>query len=462
MGPVQVGVRVHHLGLDPQAELHAAVPHVVHQPVQPAGPHRLVDLPVAQPRPVAAPGGEPAVVQDVPFRADAGGGVREGRQRVELVPEIHRFPHVEGDRARGTRMGGLGAQVPVELRGQAVQPVLARGEVDPGRGVGLAAGQADLPGKQQLPAADRRQARQHPPRGRGRAPVHHAQSGGHPFDPVHRVTAPRHVHPEHLAVAEPEAGYARDHDRGRVVPGVAAAALAQPQPVAELVPLRDALRGLPPGEVQDLAGPAGQREDHLQAVHHIRLAAGIGHRVPDPDRPAGDRVGLGHQAQAGDGVLGLDQRPPLTGLPPDRLEPGRPVTTGGGMAARVQPVPGQSRPAEPALTVLGQQRAGAGRPQQGRGVARLQPAAGHRAGPHRGQRPRLREQDQPGPGRDVRIRDQPRSRVPGRSGPACRIPAPGHPAPPHAIPGHPIPGEGLSIITGGHSGSDLRPGRTVR
>ena len=57
--------------------------------------------------------------------------------------------------------------------------------------------------------------------------------------------------------------------------GMTAAAFAQPQPVAEPMPLRDPLGRLPSGEVQDLADPPGQREDHVQAVHHVRLAAGL-------------------------------------------------------------------------------------------------------------------------------------------------------------------------------------------
>jgi hypothetical protein len=78
---------------------HAEVPYVVGEPVQAAGPDRLVDLPVTQARRVVAAAGEPAVVEDVPFHADAGGPVRQRRQGGELVPEVDRSPHVEVDRA---------------------------------------------------------------------------------------------------------------------------------------------------------------------------------------------------------------------------------------------------------------------------------------------------------------------------------------------------------------------------
>jgi hypothetical protein len=110
----------------------------------------------------------------------------------------------------------------VELGGQAVQPVAARREIDPGRGVGLAPGQDDLTGEQQFTAADGA----HPWLATDRA-----QAGGDPFDAVHRVPAPGDVHPEHLAVAEAEAGDAGHDHGGRVMPGVPPAALTQPQPV---------------------------------------------------------------------------------------------------------------------------------------------------------------------------------------------------------------------------------------
>src|SRR5262249_7726155 len=62
VGPVQIGVRVDHLRLDPQAELHAAGAYVVCELVQSAGPDVFIDLPVAQAGVVAAASGEPAVI----------------------------------------------------------------------------------------------------------------------------------------------------------------------------------------------------------------------------------------------------------------------------------------------------------------------------------------------------------------------------------------------------------------
>jgi hypothetical protein len=123
--------------------------------VQPAGPDGLVDLPVTQAGLVAAASGEPAVVEDVPFHPEVGGDVGQRRQLGEVMAKVDGFPDVEVDRPGRARVRGQRAQVAVELGRQAVQPVGAGGrQVDPGRGVGLALGQGDLAGQQELAAAD--------------------------------------------------------------------------------------------------------------------------------------------------------------------------------------------------------------------------------------------------------------------------------------------------------------------
>ena len=79
MGPGGVGVDVDHLGLDPQAELHAEPAHVVDERVQALGPHVGVDGPVAEPGRVAAASAEPAVVEDEAVDPDRGGDVGQLR-----------------------------------------------------------------------------------------------------------------------------------------------------------------------------------------------------------------------------------------------------------------------------------------------------------------------------------------------------------------------------------------------
>ena len=262
-------------------------------------------------------------------------------------------------------MRGPRAQVAVELGGQVVQAGPGGREVDPRGGVRLALGQGDLARQQQLAAADggRSSRRPDPPRPRPPLPGH-AQAGRHPLDPVHGVAAPRDVQAVDLAVAEGEAGHAGDQDGGRVVAGVAAAAFAQPQPVADPVPLRDALGGLPPGEVEDLPDPARQREDHLQAVDDVGLAAEVGQRVPGPDRAARHRLDLGHQPQAGGLVRGLDPGPAAVVLGPHRQEQRRPVAPGHRVArvavsSRCPDSPGRPNQPSPCCGSSGHGRAAA-------------------------------------------------------------------------------------------------------
>ena len=186
-----------------------------------------------------------------------------------------------------------------------------------------------------------------------------------------------------------------------------AAAFAQPQPVGEPMALRDAFGGRPPGEVEHLAHPAGQREDEFQAVHQVRQAAGVGQCVPAVDRAARHRFDLGDQPQPGHGVRGLDAGPVLVVLDPGGPEARRPVAPGRRVtAAGVQAMASQAGPAEPPRPGLGQQRARPGRGQQRGGVAGLEPGGGHRPGPHGRQCSWPGEQDQPGPACCTRLRDQ--------------------------------------------------------
>ena len=112
----EVAVGVDHLGLDPEAELHAELAHVVDQRMQALRPDVFVDEPVAETGRVVAPTGEPAVVEHEAFDADVGRGIRQSRQLVEGVVEVHGLPRVEGDGAGATRM--LRPRAPL-LRGSA-------------------------------------------------------------------------------------------------------------------------------------------------------------------------------------------------------------------------------------------------------------------------------------------------------------------------------------------------------
>ena len=235
-------------------------------------------------------------------------------------------------------MRGQRADIAVELRGQAVQSVPGGGEIHPRRGVALARRQGHFAGQQQFAAADGRQSGPQPFLRAGFIRAD-AQAGRHPLDAVHGVAAPGHVQAENVAAAEGEAGRPRDDHGRRVMPGVTAAPFTQPQPVGELMALRDALGRRPPGEVEHLADLARQRKDHFQAVHHVGLAAGAGQCVPGAEHAARYRLDLGAQPQPGDGVLGLDAGPGAVVFRPGGLEARRPVTAGHrGTVGRVQAV----------------------------------------------------------------------------------------------------------------------------
>jgi hypothetical protein len=77
VGAGKVGIRVDHLGLHPQAELHPQAAHMVDERVQAVGPHVRVHVPVAEPRVVVAPAAEPAVVEHESLDADLCGPLGE-------------------------------------------------------------------------------------------------------------------------------------------------------------------------------------------------------------------------------------------------------------------------------------------------------------------------------------------------------------------------------------------------
>ena len=64
MLPIQIAVGVHHLRLDPQAEVHSERMDSLDERLQAAGKFPGVDDPVAESRMVIVPRAEPAIVHD--------------------------------------------------------------------------------------------------------------------------------------------------------------------------------------------------------------------------------------------------------------------------------------------------------------------------------------------------------------------------------------------------------------
>ena len=149
VGPGQFAVRIDHLRLKPEAELHSEAADVVDDRAEAIRPDGPVHTPVAKSRGVVAAPEEPAVVEDEAFgsRRSRGGGYC--LQPGEVVVEVDGFPAVHSDRPRGPWVVGACAEVLVEARGQFVQPV-SPGADGPRGAVALARLQAHLTRQQEL------------------------------------------------------------------------------------------------------------------------------------------------------------------------------------------------------------------------------------------------------------------------------------------------------------------------
>ncbi len=328
----EIRVRVDHLRLNPQAELHAQVADVAGQRVEPVRPHPLVHVPVAEPGVVVPPPAEPAVVQHEPLGADPGRDVRQFLELVQVVVEVDGLPHVQRDRARRVRMALAGPQVAVEAARQLVETVPPVAAVHPRRGVRLAGAERDLAGQQQLAAAQQR------------------LPGMGALGERTVIAAPRHVQAPDLAGAETEAALARDVHGGGVGAGAALAVLAQVRADGERVPLRGPFPQVAAGHVEQFRGPFRHRERQQDAGERERRGIGrgpAGDGGPLPDQAGVGELDLQAQFQLGGDVLGDDGHRAVRNGP------------GGGGEGRgevgTRPVPGQARGAEPAGGVLGQQ-----------------------------------------------------------------------------------------------------------
>ena len=269
MGPDRVGVDVDHLGLDPQAELHAQPAHVVDQGVQTVRPHVGVDGPVAEAGGVAPAPAEPAVVEDEAVHPDRGRDVGERREPVEVVVEVDGLPGVGHHRCFVRRVGRLGAEVGVEAVAHRVEPGAGPRAQQPGAPVGLARREAHLAGRQQLPAAQEAVAL------RGAFGVRRV------------VAAPRGVHAPHLPGREPEAGCSGDQEQRGVVARAAAPSVPPVGALHPRVPLRRAFLAPATREVEQLGRDGADR----QSVAGRRQVQGaverVGHRRAHADEPGG-------------------------------------------------------------------------------------------------------------------------------------------------------------------------------
>ena len=290
VGAGQLGVDIDHLRLEPQAELHAQGVDVLHERLQTVRPGLGGDLPVAQSGGVVAPGAEPAVVQDIALDAGLGRSVGQGLELVQVVVEVDGLPGVEQYRAGVLGMGGQRAQPGVAAVGQGVES-LAPGEDGPRRGVGLAGGQRDLSGQEQLPGPQ-----ELAPRGR----VHRQ---------VADVAGPGDMSCVDAPAAPAEAGGAGGQPGDGVVPGAPLPGLAQAGAGGEGSVYEPALLDVVPGGVEQFVGAVGYGQHRGQLADDevgSLLAAGLGAVVSDPGahahQPAGLQAQLGSQGELVGGV----------------------------------------------------------------------------------------------------------------------------------------------------------------
>ena len=235
MCAVEVGVGVDHLRLEPQPELHAERP----RRGRSAGPARrarpLVDEPVAEPGGVVAPVVEPAVVEHEPLDARPGPPGRRSpcsRSRSWSKKTASQTLSTTGCTCR---VGVERAQVGVPGRGQAVEPVVGGGEVDPR--ASCTTPRSAAPPRRAAGARRRRWWRRC-------AAVRSTRSTELPLQPTWTPTTRPCVVEKPAVPATTMVAASR--------PGPAAEPLAQPQPVVMRVPLRAALALVPPGEVEQL------------------------------------------------------------------------------------------------------------------------------------------------------------------------------------------------------------------
>ena len=115
MGPVEVGIGIDHLRLEPETELHAQCFDLFRQPFDTAGQNVAVGVPVAQARVVAAPCAEPAVIQDEQFHAAVPGFGSDLQQLFLIEIKIRSFPVVAQDGPGPVSPIAPGQSAPVKI-----------------------------------------------------------------------------------------------------------------------------------------------------------------------------------------------------------------------------------------------------------------------------------------------------------------------------------------------------------
>ena len=328
---------------------------------EPLGPDVRVHPPVAEPGGVVAP-----AVNQPSSRTNRSTPTRAARsamrgQPVEVVVEVDRLPDVEHHRLVASG-GGQAALVGVPAGGQAVEAVVGGGDVHPRRrrtsrpcASTTSPGSSSSPPPIVVPVAGSRSTRST------------------------RVAAPRRRGRPAPRRAGGEARGAEHDHGGRAETGAAGAALAQPQPVGDRVPLRGALALVAPGEVEQLDEVVGDGQHHLEALERVAVR-----------RPCWSACAAARSAPPGSASTSVPSAEPGRLVVERRAQPGSSSSSRGageprrpGRAA-VGAVPAQVRPGEQPARVLAEQRHARAVRQQRQRRSRRSPSS-RPAGEHDGE-----------------------------------------------------------------------------
>ena len=338
--PVHVAVGVHHLRLDPDAELHAQPGDVVDQRCEPRGIHVGRHPPVAEPRAIVPARPEPAVVEHEPFDPDRRRGGRELAQPVEVVIEVGGLPRVEQHRPRPRGMRRQRADVTMELLRRGRQTIRGVHADDRGRAIRLAGLEREFARMQQLAELD------------APSPVGQVV-GDHGV-----IAAPREVQAPHLALPLAESRLAREHERGALVRRAAEPVLDEPGAHGPRTALGVQLAGPATVEGEQLGGVGRHRDTHGEPVEQVAIRRSVDDRARDLERDA--EPDLADQLELG-GLVDSTHATPraratavrcqvsLEGLDLDESEARRPRTALAAMAE-------QAGSAVVATAVLGHER----------------------------------------------------------------------------------------------------------
>ena len=319
---VQVAVRVDHLRLDPDAELHAQAAHVIDQRAE-AGRVRIGRHdPVAEAGRVVAARAEPPVVEHEPLGTHpccSVGELGQARQVVVEVDRLHVFTStgrgVDGwvARARRWRWNCCVA---------AVRPWSLCTATTSGGAVRLAGEQRQLAGVQQL------------------AELQVAAPVGEPLGEDRVVAAPGQVCAPHRSAPLGVARRAREHERRVLVGGSAAPVLHRVRAVLPGAADGVQLAGPAARERAELASVLRHRERDREPVEEVAVVSGVRDLGPHHER----LVELEHdgECQPGDDVARIHRCSAARHLVAGRDEQRRPRRA-------PAPVPGESgTPGDPA------------------------------------------------------------------------------------------------------------------